>query len=212
LSPARENDSLTRHRPQGAEETDVAARLSELVERADGGDAAAVEILFTTLYSELHRLADRQLARNGSGVALDTTSLLHEAYLDMAGREGATFPDRARFFGYAARVMRNLIVDRARRGLAQKRGGHFEITALEGEGAPASAGSPGSDQIVRLHDALGELATVEPELAQVVDLKYFCGFSFAEIAALHGVAERTVQRRWSKARLFLHRSLGEGAV
>lgn len=181
----------------------MALSLAKLVQSAERGEPAASDALFAALYSELHRLADRQLARCAPGAALDTTSLLHEAYLDMAEREGTAFPDRARFMGYAARVMRGLIVDRVRRGMAQKRGGRYEITALDGrEAAPAV-----ERELDRLNDALGELAQVEPELAQLVDLKYFCGFTFADIAALRGVTERTAQRQWDKARLFLRRAL-----
>src|SRR5512144_1779976 len=104
--------------------------LSSLIEAAEKGDRSVTEELFTALYSELHRLAKQQLARRGAGVSLSVTTLLHEAYLDMAGRSGARFPDRARFMGYAARVMRTLIIDRARNRQAQKRGGMFEITSL----------------------------------------------------------------------------------
>ena len=178
--------------------------ISALVHSAERGEPAAADALFTALYGELHRLADRQLAKFGPGASLDTTSLLHEAYLDMAGREGARFPDRSRFFGYAARVMRGLIVDRVRAGRAQKRGGRFEITGLDGQEPPSPAER---HEVERLNDALGELETVEPELARLVDLKYFCGFTFAEIGALRGVNERTAQRQWDKARLFLKRSL-----
>jgi RNA polymerase sigma factor (TIGR02999 family) len=184
----------------------VEATLSALIDSAERGEAAAADALFAALYGELHRLADRQLARSAAGAALDTTSLLHDAYLEMAGREGASFPDRARFLGYAARVMRGLIVDRIRRGAAQKRGGRFEITAF-GEGKTSAAPAAGRE-LESLSAALGELARIEPELAQVVDLKYFCGFTFVEIAALRNLSERTVQRQWDKARLFLRHALG----
>ena len=180
------------------------AKLSALIESAGRGEPAAADALFGALYEELHRLADRQLARFGPGGALATTSLLHEAYLDMAAREGTSFPDRSRFFGYAARVMRGLIVDRLRAGKAQKRGGGFEITALAGD-EPVAAGE--RLEIERLNDALLELEAVEPGLAHLVDLKYFCGFTFAEIGALRGITERSAQRQWDRARLFLRRAL-----
>jgi RNA polymerase sigma factor (TIGR02999 family) len=182
----------------------VESTISALIEKAGRGEPAAADALFVALYEELHRLADRQLARFGPGAALATTSLLHEAYLDMSAREGPTFPDRSRFFGYAARVMRGLIVDRLRAGKAQKRGGAFEITSLEGDEAVFAADR---HEVERLHDALLELEAIEPDLARLVDLKYFCGFTFAEIGALRGVTERSAQRQWDKARLFLRRSL-----
>ena len=176
--------------------------LSSLIASAETGDRAAADALFTALYSELHRLAQRQLGRGGRDLSLGTTTLLHQAYMDMAGREGAVFPDRARFMAYAARVMRGLIVDYARQRKAQKRGGGFEITGLDGELQDAAADPR---ELSRISDALDDLAAVEPLLAQVVDLKFFCGFTFAEIAAMREVSERTVLRQWEKARIFLHR-------
>jgi RNA polymerase sigma factor (TIGR02999 family) len=110
--------------------------------------------------------------------------------------------------GYAARVMRGLIVDYARNRHALKRGGEFHLTSLDSDAVVADAGAPGLD---RLSDALDELAGIEPALSEVVDLKYFCGFSFEEIAAMKGLSERTVRRHWTKARLYLHASLSEHA-
>ena len=173
--------------------------LSALVASADQGDQAAADALFTALYDELHRMARREL--RGGGVTLSPTTLLHEAYLDMSAREGATFPDRFRFMGYACRVMRGVIIDYARRRQAQKRGGGFEITAIATDVAGAVADL---DELTHLNDALGELDQTDPRLARVVDLKFFCGFSFAEIGSMMGVSERTVQRDWEKARIFLH--------
>ena len=178
--------------------------ISSLVTSADRGDERAAEALFAALYSELHRLAKRELARRGPGVSLGVTTLLHEAYLDMSARDVGSFPDRARFMGYAARVMRGLIIDHARSRRAQKRGGEFEITSLGTEAAEQVVDAP---ELTRISDALDELAKVDPPLAQIVDLKFFCGFSFAEIAAMRGVSERTVQRNWEKARIYLHQTL-----
>jgi DNA-directed RNA polymerase specialized sigma24 family protein len=95
------------------------------------GSSAAADALFSTLYSELHRLAKRELARWGAPASLSVTTLLHEAYLDISAREGKSFPDQGRFMGYAARVMRGLIIDHARSRNAIKRGGEFEITSLK---------------------------------------------------------------------------------
>jgi RNA polymerase sigma factor (TIGR02999 family) len=160
--------------------------------------------LFTQMYDELHSLARRELARRGYGVTLSATTLLHEAYLQMSGREDTRFPDRNRFMAYTSRVMRGLIIDYARSRHAQKRGGQFEITSIKTDVAEAV---PDSEELTRISDALDALATVDPDLALVVDLKFFCGFSFAEIAAMRDVSERTVQRDWEKARIFLHQSL-----
>jgi RNA polymerase sigma factor (TIGR02999 family) len=165
---------------------------------------ATPDALFSTLYSELHRLARRELARQGARGSLSVTTLLHEAYLDISSRTGTSFPDQARFMGYAARVMRGLIIDHARSRHAIKRGGEFEITSLDWDMAVASADAK---ELSAISDALDQLEEVEPGLAEVVDLKFFCGFSFAEIAALQNLSERTVQRRWEKARIYLRQYL-----
>jgi RNA polymerase sigma factor (TIGR02999 family) len=178
--------------------------LSSLIASAERGDAGAADDLFATLYSDLHRMAKRQLARSGGNVTLGVTTLLHEAYLDISQRDGTVFPDRPRFMAYAARVMRGLIIDYARNRRAQKRGGGFHITALVNEVVDPAADDK---ELTRIGAALEELGAVDASLAQVVDLKFFCGFSLAEIAAMRGVSERTVQRHWEKARIYLHRSL-----
>ena len=182
--------------------------IADLIASSDGGDRAAAEALFAALYRELHQLARRQLAKDGGQLSLGATTLLHEAYLDMSGRKGARFPDQARFMGYAAKVMRSLIVDHARQRRAQKRGGLFEITALDTGMDVAAAPVTGLET---LSAALEELESVDPRLALVVDLKFFCGFSFLEIAAMRGVVERTVRRDWDKARAFLRGRCGETA-
>jgi RNA polymerase sigma factor (TIGR02999 family) len=177
--------------------------IAALVASADGGDLRAAEALFTALYSELQGIARRELALRGGRNALGVTSLIHQAYLAMAGGAGP-FPDPARFMAYAARVMRSLIIDHARKRRAWKRGGRFELTTLESEvvGNAVDTGELGA-----INDALAELQEVERELVEVVDLKFFCGFTLEEIAALQAVSLRTVERRWERARLYLHRTL-----
>ena len=182
----------------------VAPTISALVASTESGDRSAGDALFTALYGELHAMAQRQLARRGSDLTLGVTTLLHEAYLDMAQREGSVFPDKGRFMGYAARVMRSLILDYVRDHRALKRGGEFQITTLDEEQAPAAAG--GSD-LEGVGAALERLTALDPTLAEVVDLKFFCGFSLGEIAAMRGVSERTMQRRWEKARIYLRGEL-----
>jgi RNA polymerase sigma factor (TIGR02999 family) len=174
-----------------------------LIASAEQGDALASARLFDVLYAELHRLARFQLARAGHAATLSATTVLHEAYLQMAGRD-ANFPDEARFLGYAARVMRGLIVDYARAKAADKRGGQFDMMPLDdNDTTPA----PDARELSEIADALDGLAAVEPGLAEIVDLKFFCGFSLGEIAAMQHTSERTVQRKWEKARLYLHRAL-----
>ena len=185
--------------------------LSALMASAEAGDGSAADALFTALYSELHRLASRQLAKGAAPeLTLGTTTLLHSAYLEMAEREGALFPDRGRFMAYAARVMRGLIIDYVRRRYAHKRGGQFELTSLAEEAADPPAAT--DTELQRVSEALDELATFDPLLAQLVDLKFFCGFSFAEIAAMRNVSERTVKRQWEKARIYLHDAIGDAGT
>jgi RNA polymerase sigma factor (TIGR02999 family) len=186
----------------------VNSTLSTLVASAEQGDRAAADTLFTTLYDELHRMARRELAKRGAGVTLGATTLLHEAYIDISDRDRAAFPDRNRFMGYAARVMRGLIIDYARRRQAQKRGGEFEITAISTDVAGPAADP---DELSKVSEALDELETTDARLARIVDFKFFCGFSFVEIASMMGVSERTVQRDWEKARIYLHRVLRDDA-
>ena len=185
-------------------QTAVGPDLTALFASAERGDRAAADALFAALYDELHRMARRELSKRGAGVTLGATTLLHDAYLNISGREGAAFPDRHRFMAYAARVMRGLIIDYARSRHAQKRGGQFEITSIRTD---VAAAIPEAADLDTLSDALDELTTVDPRLARVIDLKFFCGFSFAEIATMSGVSERTVQRDWEKARIYLYQAL-----
>jgi RNA polymerase sigma factor (TIGR02999 family) len=177
--------------------------FSTLINLAENGDEVSAERLFTLLYRELHLLARRQLARQGD-VSISATTLIHEAYLDMAGQAGHSFPDRRRFMAYAARVMRGLIIDHVRNRLAVKRGGRFELTSLTSDVGEVINND---QELTRISQALDELAEVDSSLSQIVDLKFFCGFSFAEIADMEGVSERTIQRKWEKARIYLHRNL-----
>jgi RNA polymerase sigma factor (TIGR02999 family) len=182
----------------------VTSRISALIRAAEQGDPLAANGLFAALYSELHRVARRELARNHAPLSLSPTTVLHQAYLDMAGRDGISFADRGRFMAYAARVMRGLIIDHARSRHALKRGGAYEITSIPTEAADLRVDE---QELADISDALDELARLDPALVEIVDLKFFCGFSFAEIAAIRQVSTRTVQRQWEKARIYLHHSL-----
>lgn len=178
--------------------------LQEVFERAESGDAEAREALFVLLYDELHRLAHSHVARARGAITWNTTTLLHEAYLGLARREGLEFPDKSRFLGYAARAMRGLVIDAMRSRYAEKRGSEVTFVPVV-EAIVASVGSP--EEVERLRDALADLSRLEPALAELVDLAFFCGFTFTEVAAMRGVTERTVQRDWAKARLLLHGAL-----
>src|SRR6202453_2263711 len=175
---------------------------SELVMSSEKHPDAAESVThsrqFASLYGELRQLAERQLRRN-AGAPISPTTLVHEAYLGICGRD-AVFPDRERFIGYAARVMRGLIIDFVRDRRALKRGGAFHITEL-----PTQVPELDKDEtdLPRLSEALDELAVRDAKLAELVDLRYFCGYTFDEIAALRGTSARTVKRDWEKARAYL---------
>ena len=171
-----------------------------LLPEARTGASASNEQLFASLYDTLRKLAERQL-RSNRDAGISPTTLLHEAYLGMSDGN-AVFPDRERFLGYASRVMRSLIIDFLRERHAQKRGGGFHITQLPSEIAQAD-----DSELTRLTDMVDELASVDPRLAEVVDLRYFCGFTIEDIAAQRGTSLRTVERDWEKARAILFRQL-----
>ena len=153
--------------------------------------------LFAGLYDDLRRLARREVRRNGAQAMMSTRTLVHEAWLDISQRHGVAFEDRARFLAYSARAMRGLVIDKVRAAHAQKRGGGLD-TAHEVEQPQL---------LVQIADALDDLSKLEPQLATVVELKFFAGLSVAEIASLQQVSERTVQRQWEKARLLLYGAL-----
>lgn len=182
---------------------DAAADWSDKLARAETDPLAASQ-LFSSLYRELHRLAQRQLRANAPNLTVSATTLLHDVYLDLAQGD-ATFPDRSRFFAYASRAMRGLIIDSIRERRAVKRGGLFHITRLDT--SLADEIPENKEDIGALSDALDALGRGDRPLAELVDLKYFCGLSFGQIAALRNVSERTVQRDWNKARLFLYHLL-----
>jgi RNA polymerase sigma factor (TIGR02999 family) len=183
-------------------------QLPELLRAAENGNGASPPAaeLFAALYDELHRLAESQLRRNGGGVPLSTTTLVHEAYLDICKRSGMSFPDRARFIGYASRAMRGIVIDYMRYSRAAKRGGGaFEITLTGNIDTPAH--KTVAEDLEKLSEALDSLAKVDHSLAELVDLHFFCGYELREIAQLRGVSERTAQRDWRKARMLLRHQM-----
>jgi RNA polymerase sigma factor (TIGR02999 family) len=163
--------------------------------------------LFASLYGELRRIARREVKRR-AGVSLSATTLLHESYLKVQQHGDAAFPDAQHFLAYAARAMRTLVIDHARNRQALKRGGAFALTALPTE-IPEQVDE--ARELERIAAAIDALAECDRALAQLVDLKFFCGYSLIEIAAMRGVSERTAQRDWDKARILLKRTL-EGAA
>jgi RNA polymerase sigma factor (TIGR02999 family) len=165
-------------------------------------------VLFASLYGELRRIAHREVNRR-AGSSLSATTLLHESYLKVQQRGGAGFSDQQHFLAYAARAMRTLVIDHARSRHAQKRGGAFALTELPTE-VPEQVED--AVELERLGAAIDALAERDRALAQLVDLKFFCGYSLIEIAAMRGVSERTAQRDWDKARILLKRMLESAPV
>jgi RNA polymerase sigma factor (TIGR02999 family) len=173
---------------------------SQPPEEPAGATPEAQGTRFAMLYMELRQIAQRELQRSGDNGALSPTTILHEAYLKLQQRPGAALPARSEFLAYASRVMRNLVIDMVRRRQAIKRGGGFEITSLPNSSPELSAEAA---ELESLGSAIDTLSTHDPALAELVDLKFFCGFSFVEIANVRGVSERTIQRDWEKARILL---------
>jgi RNA polymerase sigma factor (TIGR02999 family) len=178
-------------------------QLTDLLGRMQGGDPAARDALFSAAYADLHGLAQARLRHGGRSTLLDTTGLVHESYLRFARAGELRAEDRRAFFAYASQVMRSVILNGVRERQAQKR--------CAPEEAPeylAAADVLSSEQtILEVHEALTRLEQADPRLAQVAEMRYFGGYSEAEIAETLQVTERTVQRDWEKARLLLAASL-----
>ena len=181
------------------------APLTDLIRSAQNGDEGAARQLFDATYAELRQLARLRLRTGGRGTLLDTTALVHESYLRFAKTGGLRMEDRRRFFAYAGKVMRSVVVDFVRERLASRRGGGAEHVTLDtaiGDGVDA-----GSDEILRVHEALDVLAQYDERLVRVVEMRYFAGMTEAEIADALEITERTVRRDWEKARLLLAQAL-----
>lgn len=182
-------------------ETDLGA----LIERAQGGDAAALDELFAATYADLRSLAHARLRAAPKFTALDTVALVNESYMRLKSAGRLRPNDRSHFIRYAARAMRSVIVDFARHRAAERRGGDLarvELTTGVSDGTES-----GEVEILKVHEALDGLAAIDARAAEVVQMRYFSGMSEAEIAVALGVTERTVRRDWTKARLLLAEAL-----
>jgi RNA polymerase sigma factor (TIGR02999 family) len=180
-------------------------QLTELLRRLKAGEPGARDLLFDVAYPELHRLAKSRLRQGGRNTILDTTCLVHEAYLRFVTAGDLRSEDRRAFFAYASQVMRSVIVNSVRERLAQKRGGDRQVLTLSTSlGAKVAADE---DEILKIHEALADLEQADPRLAQVAQMRYFGGFTDREIAETLEVSERTVERDWEKACLILAATL-----
>lgn len=164
-----------------------------------------VEQAFADAYPALRRLARARLRDGGRHTLLDTTALVHETYLKLSRQAGIAFPDRPRFLVYAGKAMRSIIVDWVRKRQTERAGGQVALLTLTGDLVDALPAEEA--HILRVHEALQDMAQVDPRMAQVVELRYFGGLTDLEIAEALGVTDRTVRRDWEQARLFLLEAL-----
>ena len=171
---------------------------------ARGGDRAALDRLFHSVYDELRRLAHHALRNERPGHTLSTTGLVHEAYFKLVDQKRVEWRDRAHFFGAAARAMRQILVEYARRRGAVKRGGRVRITALEEGAVPAEERA---DALLAVDEALTRLGEHDSSLARVVECRFFAGLTEEETAEATGTSVRTVQRQWRRARAWLYQEL-----
>lgn len=182
--------------------------VTELLVRWRCGDRAALDALIPLVYDELRRLAHSYLQRERSDHTLQSTALVHEVYGRLVGQNSPDWRDRAHFFGVAAQLMRQILVDYARNRLAAKRGGGACRVTLE----DAMAQAPRFDaDILALDDALKSLAKIDPQQSRVVELRYFAGLSIEDTSEVMGISSSTVNRDWNTARVWLFRELDRGA-
>ena len=180
--------------------------VTALIEAAGGGDSSALRSLFTRVYAELKKLARQQLAI-AHGHTLNTTGLVHEAYLKLAQPEGRNLQGRAHFFALAAKAMRQIVIDHARARITDKRGGAgLQVVTLDAAADVADA-ELAPDDLLRLDHALNKLASEEPRLAELVEQRFFAGMSVSDIALMRSVSERTLNRDWRRAKAHLHATL-----
>ena len=178
--------------------------ITELLVGYQGGDKEALDQLMPIVYDELRRQAARYLRREQAGHTLQTTALIHEAYVRLVDQRNVQWQNRAHFFGIAAQLMRRILVDHARTKKRVKRGGSKVQVSL----ADATVAVKGPDlDIVALDEALERLAKVDEQQSRVVELRYFSGLTVEETAEVMGISTATVKREWSVARAWLHREL-----
>jgi RNA polymerase sigma factor (TIGR02999 family) len=178
--------------------------ITELLVQWGRGDKAALDELLPLVYGELRRLAASYLRRNAGGNTLQPTALVHEAYVRLADRQGASMQHRAQFFGLAAKVMRDILVDHARKRASAKRGGQqLRISLSQAE----RLGRKPEVELVALDDALKELAATNPQHSRVVELRFFGGLTTEEAAEVMSLSHATVERYWSFAKAWLRREL-----
>ncbi|HSM15290.1 MAG TPA: ECF-type sigma factor [Thermoanaerobaculia bacterium] len=186
--------------------SDDPGSITRLLRAHRDGERDAFDRLVSVVYDELRRMARQQLRRAGSGHTLDTVALVHDAYARLVEQEGLELEDRSHFYAVVARAMRFVVVERARRWGAQKRGGGLARVTLDPELAGVAAPA---EVVLAVDQAIDRLAAFNERLARIVELRFFSGLDDGEIATTLGVSTRTVQRDWIRARAWLLRALGE---
>lgn len=177
----------------------------ELLAAIRRGEAGAADQLFSLLYPDLRRMAHARLRRSGHLTLLDTTGLVHEAYMRLFKAGTLEAGDRGQFMAYAARVMRSVVVDFVRRRAADRRGG--DVVHVELDESAAGLSDPRELEVMRIDEALEELAAIDERLVRVVEMRYFAGMTEEQVAEALGLSRRSVTRDWEKARLFLAAAL-----
>jgi RNA polymerase sigma factor (TIGR02999 family) len=184
--------------------------ITKLLHGWEGGDRAALDALVPVVYKELRRLAHCELRKERPGHTLQSAALVHEAYFRLVGRELPQWEGRTHFFAIAAQLMRQILVDYARRRRASKRGSGAYMLELD----DALSVAQGKDDVdlVAIDDALNTLAEVDPRQSRVVELRFFAGLSLEETSEAMGIATATVQRDWTAARAWLHREISRRPI
>lgn len=180
--------------------------IGRLIDRWSAGDESALQALIPLVYDDLRRMAHRHRARESPDHILDTTAIVHEAYMSLAEGRKAAWRNRAHFFAVASRVMRHVLVDYARRSRAEKRGGERVRVPLREDLAVSRSDTV---EVLGLEEALEWLAERDPRMARVVECRFFGGMNVDEVAEVLGVSTRTVEREWTRARAHLYRALSE---
>ena len=181
--------------------------VTELLARWSNGDASAREALIPLVYDELRRIARRSLSSQSPGHTLQPTALVHEAYLRLARQDSIDWQNRAHFFAMAARMMRQILVDHARKHGTAKRGSNAVCVVVDD--VPAASGAPNLD-VLALDHALERLAALDPRQCRIVELRFFGGLSIEETAEVEKISPATTKREWATARLWLHHAMSSG--
>ena len=201
-----DSDASPDEAPERRQNPAESGQITQLLASVRGGDRQAIDVIFNLVYAELHSSARRQLARARPGQTLDTTVLVHEAYLKLVDSARANWTDRGHFFAVAAKAMRQIIIDYARWASRKKRGGGIRTISLDGIDV---ADAERASELVALDAALTSLESFNDRLARIVELRFFAGLSVEETAEALAAPPHQIKREWRKARAFLFQAIKE---